>query len=710
MLKKLWAYREIDGNAAGKLSEEAGISRLMAKVFVSRGITDSEYVREFMNPDIARLHDPFLMDGMKAATARILKALEDNEDILIYGDYDVDGVVSTSILYRFLCSLGARVQYYIPDRMEDGYGLTMPVTGKLKEIGPSLMITVDCGITSVEEVGWLQDNGIQVIVTDHHECKETLPDAFAVINPHKPGCGYPFKDLCGAGVALKLVQALCAGLGRENGHAQDFEKYMDLAALATIADVVPLLGENRIIAGIGIKKMMTTANEGLAALVRAAGLADKPLTSYGVAFGLAPRVNAAGRLGSAVRGVRLFTTDNRVLAEALAKELDDENRKRQDTENRILEEAIAYVEANLDAVREKVLIVCGEGWHHGVIGIVASKLQERYYRPCIVISIEDGIGKGSARSIKCFNIFKALDSCSDLLDRFGGHEMAAGITINADRISEFRSRINAYADGLLTEADMLPCIRLDAFLDRSDITPDSVQELESMAPFGEGNPNPVFGYRAFNVRDVKTLSGGKHLKLRLADGSLSMEAVGFNLGEMADDCPVGESLDIAFTPEINRWNGSERLQLNIRDIRQCIYSALDKYVVFSKPNDYNKYINLREIIALREQNELDAAEMIPERIEFEAVYRYMRGYESSKLKTVEFSDLFAASSQISEKYGIKLNFFKFKRILEIFDELGLLTIESTGGKSARIGFAEGKGKVDLDASRLYSELRRLREA
>lgn len=706
MPKKLWVYRDIDEKAADKLSQEAGIPRMLAKVFVSRGITDSGYVKTFLSPDISQLHDPFLMNGMEAAVGRISKALEDKEEILVYGDYDVDGVISTSILYRFLGSLGAKVQYYIPDRVEDGYGLTMPVVEKLKGLGVPFMITVDCGITSAEEVSCLQDSGIQVIVTDHHECKETLPDALAVINPHKPDCGYPFKDLCGAGVALKLVQALCIRLGRENG----YEEYLDLASLATIADVVPLTGENRVIAGIGIKRMTTTGNQGLAALIRVSGLADKPLTSYSVAFGLAPRVNAAGRLGDAARGVRLFTTDDRVLAEALAGELNEENRKRQDTENSILEEAIAYVEANLDAAREKVLIVCGEGWHHGVIGIVASKLLDRYNRPCIVISVEAGVGKGSARSIKGFNMFKALNHCSDLLERFGGHEMAAGITINADRIKEFRSRINAYADSMLTEADMLPCIRLDAFLSRSEITQDSVYELERMAPFGEGNPNPVFGYRAFNVSDARTLSNGKHLKLKLADGSLSAEAVGFSLGDLADCCPAGETVDIAFTPEINKWNGSERLQLNLRDIRQCIYSDLDKYIVFGKPNDYNNYINLREIVRLREQNGVKAAEMVPERTEFEAVYRFIKGFGNSKRNTVEFSDLFAVSAQISERYNIKLNFFKMKRVLEIFDELGLMTIGSMSGKTAVIGIAERKGKADLGTSRLYTELQRLNEA
>jgi len=709
--QKVWVYKDIDEGEVDKLAESACISRLLAKVFVSRGILDSGYVKSFLHPDLERMHDPFLMDGMASAVGRITQAVDNHEKILIFGDYDVDGVASTSILYNFLVSQGATVQYFIPDRIEDGYGLTMNAVEKVKEMDASLMITVDCGITSTDEVRCLQDIGMQVIVTDHHECKETLPDAFAVLNPHKPGCGYPFKELAGAGVALKLVQGLCTGFGC----ISSFKKYMDLAALATIADVVPLKDENRIIAWFGLKAMESPENQGLNALIKAAGLGGKPISAYGAAYGLAPRVNAAGRIGSANRGVSLFTTDSQVFAEAMAKELDDENKIRQVTENEILEEALRFVEENIDPEGEKVLVVSGEGWHHGVIGIVASKVLEKYNRPVIIISVEDGIGKGSGRSLKCFNLFKALSSCEGLMERFGGHEMAAGLTIQAEKINEFRSRINAYADSILTDVDLLPCIRVDAFLDRADISLKNVYELAQLAPFGAGNPGTVFGYTALSISDIRTLSAGKHIKLGLSAGSLSVEAIGFNMGEVAEKYEMGDAIDAVFTLEVNSWNGIDRLQLNLRDIKACIYAYLDKNIVFSRANDYNGYNKcVQEICRLKEHYSIRIVELVPQRCDLEAVYRYLRAYGrprqgSNAADRLEFNDLFVLSALISEKYHVGINYFKLKKSLEIFEELGLLSLEPIGQKGAAIHLAEGLQKIELEASRLFLQLRSLEQ-
>ncbi len=722
--QKVWAYKDIDESEVDKLSEEAGISRLLAKVFVSRGISGHEavgYVKIFLKPEISSLHDPFLMDGMENAVQRILKAVKNHEEILVYGDYDVDGVTSTSILYNFLSLRGANVRYFIPDRMEDGYGLTMSSVEKARQLGPSLMITVDCGITSVEEVRFLMDSGVDVIVTDHHECKDTLPEAIAVLNPHKPGCDYPFKELCGAGVAFKLVQGICImeGSGRDcsimgesNGHenikfecADDFLRYIDLVALATIADIVPLKDENRVIASLGLKAMQTTQNQGLAALIKAAGCGGKEITSYSAAFGLAPRVNAAGRLGSAERGVRLFTTNDRVLAEALAKELDEENRQRQETESMILSEAVSFVEANLDPDSEKVLVICGEGWHHGVIGIVSSKITERYNRPSIVISIDaDGNGKGSCRSIKSFNLFKALTACEELFDRFGGHEMAAGISINSSKVDELRNRINVYADSVLTDADMLPCIRADAFVGRGDINLESVREIAKMAPFGESNPNPHFGYMSMRISDIKTLSGGKHLKLKLSDAGFCTEAIGFNYGELAEQYCVGDAVDVVFTPDINVWNGTEKLQFNIRDIKPCVYTNLDKNIVFTISNDYNSII-VNLVNSLKGQYRLGPSELIPGRSELEAVYRYIRFRAKAAGNEFTIEDLYELSSQLSEKYSIEMNLFKLKRALEIFEELGLLSIKMDGGhKNVVVKTTGTTEKVDLNSSKLYTGL------
>lgn len=698
MRQKVWVYKDIDENEVDRLASEAGISRLLAKVLVNRGILDCGSVKTILHPDIEQLHDPFLMDGMSCAAGRILQAVESHEHILIYGDYDVDGVVSTSILYNYLSSCGADVQYYLPDRMEDGYGLTMGTAEKVISFNASLLITVDCGITSCEEVQYLQKGGMQVIVTDHHECKEVLPDAFAILNPHKPGCGYPFKELAGAGVVLKLLQALSVS----SGHTDLFRNYLDLAALATIADIVPLVDENRIIACFGLKAMETTRNPGLDALIKAAGFGAKPISAFNAAFGLAPRINAAGRIGSAIRGVRLFTTDSRVFAEAMAKELNDENRIRQDTEVNILEEALKFIGENLDPEHEKVLVVCGEGWHQGVIGIVASRVLEKYNRPVIVLSMEDGIAKGSGRSLKCFNLFKALCLCGDLLDRFGGHEMAAGLTIKSDKINEFRKRINEYADSIMTDQDLLPCIRVDAFLDHDDITLDNVYELARLAPYGAGNPGPVFGYTGFSISDVKTLSMGKHIRLGLSDGSLSVGAIGFQMGELAQEYKKGDAIDAVFSLEVNSWNGKDSVQINLKDVKSCIYTYLDKNIVFNKANDYNEYNkHIEEIYRLDGRYGTRIAELVPGRSDLEAVYRYLRAYGRSRQ---EFEDLFLLSAVISGQYRVNINYFKLKKCLEIFEELGLMKMEPLGHKGAAVMLADGVRKMSLDASRLFRQL------
>lgn len=574
MGEKVWKLQNIDENEVTRLSRDAGISRLLAKVFVSRGIVDSEYVRDFLVPDIDKLYNPFLMDGMECAVDRILKAVESGEGILIFGDYDVDGVASTSILYGFLTGLGARIRYFVPDRMSEGYGLTMPSVERLKtlsdkwreafEFDLKLVITVDCGITSIEEVEFIKAHGIDIIVTDHHECKEILPKALSVLNPHKPGCPYPFKELSGAGVTLKLVHAL----GIKTGNPNAYRSYLDLAALATVADVVPLLAENRIIVKNGIKAMEKTRNIGLGALIRVSGFYGKGLSASNLAFGIAPRINAAGRMGDAERGIRLLTEKSLPVAEALAKELDIENRTRQELENKIVEEAFEYAKEQVEVFNHKVLVISGFGWHHGIIGIVASKLLQTYNRPCIVISVEDGTGKGSGRSLECFNIFKALDYCSGLLTRYGGHEMAAGLTIEEEKINEFRILINQYADQVLSDEDLIPSIRIDAILERDDITRENIIELEKLEPFGAGNPMPVFGYMGPSLKSIRTLSDGKHLKLILWDGGLNVDAIGFNMGQAAGRLSVGDTVSVASSLNINKWNGFENIQLVLSDIRQ----------------------------------------------------------------------------------------------------------------------------------------------
>lgn len=714
MQNKLWIFRENPEDEINRLATEAGISRLMAAVFINRGVTDAKFIRSFLHPDLAQLNDPFLMKDMDRAVARICEALSAGENIVIYGDYDVDGITSTSVLYDFLLSRGAKVDYYIPDRMDDGYGLSAGALDKVRQMGAGLILTVDCGITAVEEAEYIKSLGMQVVILDHHECRETLPDACAVVNPCRPDCPYPFKELAGVGVVFKLVQALCSRLGAGDA----WNRYLDLATLGTVADVVPLVGENRLIVKNGLMAVEKSENPGIKALLEVSGLTGKPVTTYGAGYALAPRINAAGRIGSAMRAVKLFTTDDGQLAERIARELDAENRYRQETEAEILRQAVEYVETRIDRDREKVIVVCGQGWHHGIIGIVASRITERYHRPTILISEENGMGKGSGRSIEGFNLFKALCFCEPVLEKFGGHELAAGLSLKPENLEEFRRLINSYADTVLSPADLLPYIRIDAFIGAGDITLDNISELEQMAPFGAGNPGPVFAGEGFRAGDIRTVGEGRHLKLRMQDNGLQFDAIGFNLGELAGRYSRDDLLDVAFTLEANTWNNTCKPQLNLRDVRpnsekvreRSFSLSLDKYVVFTGSNDYNI-----DIGSFRSLSSARLEKLLPESSDLAAVYRYIRalgrslsaGREEEAVR-LEFEDLFKLAGSISERCGVDMDYFKLKRSIEIFEELELLKKEPVGISGMSITFYDRKEKVRLEDSLLFKKLTDLR--
>ncbi len=574
---KLWFYNDIPDEAALKLSRESGVSILSAKVFISRGIEDAEYVKSFMCPSLDELHDPFLMKDMDKAAKRITKAVHDNEKIVIYGDYDVDGITSTSILINFLRSIGADTDFFIPDRMNEGYGLSLEAVQRLLLTKPSLIITVDCGITSVKEVEYINKNHIDVVITDHHECRDELPDAYAVINPLRCGCSYPFKELAGVGVAYKLISALCTEMGLGNAHYA----YLDLAALGTVADVVPLTGENRAIVRYGLAGIENSSNLGIKTLINNCGLKDKPITSWTVSFVLAPRINAAGRIGDAGRAVRLFTTDDSKEAADIVLKLNDENKFRQDTEGEILKAVMQKIEAGIDLQKDKVIIVSGENWHHGVIGIVASRITEKFYRPCILFSHEKGTCKGSGRSIEGFNMFKALSFCGELLENYGGHELAAGLEIRPDNLEKFKETINLYAESVLNEEDMAPKIKIDVKIEKNDISLANIRELEKLAPFGAGNPCPVFLYGRLKASEIKTVGENRHLKLRLEDGGFAVDAIGFNMGGLADRYNNKDILDAVFSLEINKWNSNERIQLNLKDLRYNDEMMMERQYYYS---------------------------------------------------------------------------------------------------------------------------------
>lgn len=709
MAKKNWVCSNIPGDEIKRLSAEAGIPELLSAILINRGISDAGLAKKFLHPSIEDLHDPFMLKDMDKAVERIVIAVESKENITIYGDYDVDGVSSTSMLYRFLKDIGTDALYYIPDRLEEGYGLSTSAMDKIAETGTQLIITVDCGITAVDEISHANSLGMQVVVTDHHECREILPEAYAVVNPCRSDCKYPFKELAGAGVVFKLIQALCLRLSK----GTLFHNYLDFAALATIADVVPLVGENRIIAKFGLKAIENSENPGIAALIDVASLKGKPINTYGVGFGIAPRINAAGRLGDAERAVRLFTTADCDEAIAIAQKLDCENKYRQDVEAEILKQAIQIVETDIDIENEKVIVVAGEGWHHGIIGIVASKITERYYRPSILISIEDGIGKGSGRSIEGFNLFKALVGCESLLERFGGHEMAAGLSLNAENLPLFRRTINEYANREIKEEDLVPKIRIDAFIKPEDINLENAEELELLAPFGVGNPGPVLAQNNLKVEDVRTVGDGKHLKLKLGSRANSFDAIGFNMGDSASDISSSGSLSAVFSMEINVWNSSRKVQLNLKDLKpgeqdgnsmsneQEYYLNLDKNIVFSDANEYN--IDIGVLKSLCHGN---VQELIPERQDVGAVYQHIRSNCAGKL---ESDDLFVLAKLISEKYRLSVNYFKLSKSLQILKEIGLLEAVWVGEKGIRIELlGDGREKTSLERSPLYRKLQELK--
>ncbi len=592
---KQWIINKLPEEKILKLSNQCGISALLAKVFLSRGIEDENYIKKFLNPSINDMYNPFLLKDMEKAVERIVSAIEARERIVVFGDYDVDGITSTSVLFDFFGKLGANIGYYIPDRKEEGYGLSIGAVSKVIASGASLIITVDCGITAFEEVRYVVENNVDIIITDHHECKEDLPEAYASINPCRHDCFYPFKELAGVGVVFKLVQALCIKMGLKD----EAINYLDLVALGTVADVVPLLEENRVIVKYGLNMIENTLNTGLKALMSVSGTRDKRITSYVIGFVLAPRLNAAGRIGDASKAVRLLTTDSEAEANELAEELNEQNSYRQETEHNIMCEVLEDIEDGVNLEKEKVIVVWGKDWHHGIIGIVASKITESYNRPCILITVEDGVGKGSGRSIEGFNLFKALTSSANLLEKFGGHELAAGLTIKEENIEEFKRTINEYADLQLSNLDLIPKVKIDIEVLQEEVSEDSVRELELLAPYGAANPSPVFAYRNLCIQDIRAVGNNKHIKLKFCDKDIFYDAIGFNRGYLADIYSEQDILDTACSLEINSWNNKEIIQLNIKDLKENedtlikneYFYSLDKAIDFRNRFDDNKINN-----------------------------------------------------------------------------------------------------------------------
>lgn len=566
MSAKRWIVQGQDTQRVASLARGLTVSPILAALLISRGCDDEQAANSFLKPSYDQLHDPHLMLGMNEAVPRLLNAIARAEPILVYGDYDVDGTTGTALLLRALNLLGARTGFHVPHRFTEGYGIQQAALQKAVAEGYKLAISVDCGIRAHAPLYWARDNGLDVIVTDHHlpDEGEGVPPCYAVLNPNQIGCNYPDKNLAGVGVAFKLVDALF----RERDREAQVNAFLKLVAIGTVADVAKLTGENRTIVALGLKDLPKATNPGLRALMDVAGCGDgASMTAYDIGFRLGPRINAAGRMDAARAVVELFSTRDNEEARRLALHLDARNQERKQVQQQIVELAIAELEsAETTPANSYVAVIAGEGWHRGVIGIAASKIAERINRPCVVLSIDGEVAHGSGRSIEPYHLLNGLTSCADLFEKFGGHSHAAGITMKPDRIPELRRRLNEHAAARLTAEDLQPCVHIDAELPTEGITFELVSELQMLEPYGAGNPRPVFLARNLCILSGPRLIGQRHLKMCVAGPKgRPLETIWWNGAERMT--AVKSGIDMAYTIETSSWTGETFLQLSVQDVR-----------------------------------------------------------------------------------------------------------------------------------------------
>lgn len=556
--------RSADESAVALLEKELSIPRALAQVLSARNLKTFDACKTFFRPEVTQFHDPFLFEQMERAVLRIAKAIAAKEKMVVYGDYDVDGITSTVLMMRILTALGAECSFFLPNRLTDGYGLSEEGIRNVADAGVTLIITVDCGISSVREIAIAACLGIDCIVTDHHDVHQELPDAYALLNPKIDGCGYPYRYLAGVGVALKLCQALAHHFNRGK---ELWEPYLDIVALGTAADIVPLSGENRVIASLGFAAMQNTVHKGLSALMSQQGLAGKKISTSQVVFQIAPCINAVGRLGRPDAGVKMLLSDDAAEAALYAGELRGANTERREIDRVVAEEAFRWVTDNTDAEKDVVIVAGSTSWHAGVIGIVASKMVERYYRPAILFSIgPDGYARGSGRSIPALDLLEALNKCADLLEGYGGHAAAAGMNIKTENIGAFRERFNAAVGSILTAEDFIPVVTADAEVPIPAITPKFFRIIQQMEPFGPGNMRPVFYSGNVAHRTVPRLLGNAHVKMSLAGDGIVMDAIAFNWGDRYRTIKEASKLSVAYTIDQNEWNGKTSLQMKVKGI------------------------------------------------------------------------------------------------------------------------------------------------
>ena len=563
-MNKKWVYNNVDENKVLEIKEKYGLSELLANILVGRNIIEENQIKVFLEPTRNDFYDPFLLPDMEIAVPRIINAIENKEKIVIYGDYDVDGITSISVLKKFLEDRGLEVSEHIPNRLDEGYGLNKEAIDEINKSGCKLMITVDCGISGLEEVEYANSLGIETIITDHHEPLDELPKAIAVIDAKIKTNKYPFNQLAGVGVVFKLIQAISIKLRLDE---KEYLKYLDLVCIGTISDIVPLVDENRVIAKLGLKLVEVTRNIGLRTLLDSIGY--KKINSMSVSFGIAPRINACGRMGHADEALKLFLTNDKSEAIRLTQKLNDYNKERQDIEKNIFEEALNKI--NEENIEEKSAIVLGgDHWHHGVIGIVASKITDMYFKPSILICFEGNKGKGSGRSIPGFDLHKALCETSQYLEKYGGHAMAVGLSLSKEKFEDFKKVFQEYADSKDIN-EIVPIINIDKLITEKELNLEAVRDLEKLEPFGEANKCPLIAYKNLKIDSIRVLTEGKHMKLTLkTEKNNIITAMGFNMGYRAEEYLIGDKVDIVGTLEINAFNGNENIQFNLKDIMKSI--------------------------------------------------------------------------------------------------------------------------------------------
>jgi single-stranded-DNA-specific exonuclease len=560
-----------DTESVARLSREISVPESIASILLFRGIDDYDKAKAYFRPSLESLHDPFLMGGMEVATTRIIDGIRNGEKIFVFGDYDVDGTNGASMLYLFLREMGAEVEYYTPDRIKEGYGISRQGIDRAKDTGIKIFLAVDCGITAVDQVEYANGLGLDVIICDHHEPGETLPASLAVLDPLIQGDPYPFKSLCGCGVGFKLIQAVARRMGKESAAFS----YLDFVTLASTADIVPLVDENRILTRLGLEAINSQPRPGIRALIDVAGLKPGQITTGQIVFVLAPRINAVGRLGDAMRAVKLLTCTDPDEAMQLARVLEEENRNRRKIDEDTFAEAQLIAESLFDLETDSALVLHEEHWHPGVVGIVASRMVEKYYKPSIMMATVDGVAKGSARSISGFDVYQALKRCEETIIQFGGHKYAAGLTVELARLDEFRAAFNQAVREMMTEELRTPELKIEVEISLTDVTPRFMRILREFAPFGPGNMRPVFLARHLEVVGSPRIVGKNHLRFKVRQNGTIIDAIGFGLGDLLPRVPTGRrDLECVFTVEENDWSpqpgprqGDPVPQLKIKDLR-----------------------------------------------------------------------------------------------------------------------------------------------